>query len=202
MTALKADLILKNAEVITCDPKNPQAEAIAVKRDRIMAVGRIAELEALACKETRVIDCQGKTIVPGFIDAHCHIGSLVNRLLSLDLDPSNVRSIQELEEKVRTKAQNTPSGRWIRGEGYNQFYLAEKRHPTRFDLDQAAPDNPTILIHRSRHACVLNSLGLKMVGIRDDSEEPPGGVIERDLTTGEPNGILFEMLDYALERIP
>ena len=202
MTALKADLILKNAEVITCDPKNPQAEAIAVKRDRIMAVGRIAELEALACKETRVIDCQGKTIVPGFIDAHCHIGSLVNRLLSLDLDPSNVRSIQELKEIVRTKAKNTPSGRWIRGEGYNEFYLAEKRHPTRFDLDQAAPDNPTILIHRSRHACVLNSLGLKMVGIRDDSEEPPGGVIERDLTTGEPNGILFEMLDYALERIP
>jgi predicted amidohydrolase YtcJ len=201
MAAVTANLILKNAEVITCDPKNPLAEAVAVKGDRIVAVGRTAELEALACKETRVIDCQGRTVVPGFIDAHCHVGSLVNRLLSLDLGPSNVRSMQELKEFVRTRAKNTPLGRWIRGEGYNEFYLAEKRHPTRFDLDQAAPDHPTILIHRSRHACVLNSLGLKIAGIDNFSEEPAGGVIERDLTTGEPNGILFEMLDYVLKRI-
>jgi predicted amidohydrolase YtcJ len=202
MAAATAGLMLTNAKVITCDPKNPLAEAVAVKGDRIVAVGRTAELEALACKETRVIDCQGKTIVPGFIDAHCHFFSLVSRLHSLDLSPQKVKSIADLRELVQARAKETPTGSWIRGEGYNEFYLAEGRHPTRNDLDQAAPNHPTLLIHRSRHACVLNSLGLKLVGIDNYTEEPSGGVIDRDLEIGLPNGVLFEMLDYVLKRIP
>jgi predicted amidohydrolase YtcJ len=151
--------------------------------------------------KTRVIDCRGKTVVPGFNDAHCHIYGFLRKLGSIDLSPPSVKSIADIKVAIVRRAQATPSGHWITGSDYNEFYLAEKRHPNRRDLDEAAPDHPVALVHRSLHACVLNSLGLEMAGITSDTPEPPGAVIERELDTGRPSGLLFEMVGYIRGQV-
>jgi predicted amidohydrolase YtcJ len=197
-----ADLILENAEVITLDPQQPTAEAIAVQGDRILLVGNNLEVAQLKDPQTRIIDCEHRAVTPGFCDAHCHFFALIHKLFSLDLSPAAVKSIEDIKEAVRRKTRFSAAGRWISGTDYNEFYLIEKRHPTRYDLDEAAPHHPVILSHRSLHAHVLNSLALKLVGITNETEEPPGGMIDRDLNTGEPNGILYEMRDYLKNRVP
>ncbi len=196
-----ADLILKNANVITMDPARPTAELVVIKDNKILMVAGNTELEQVRGIKTRVIDCQGKTLVPGFNDAHCHIFSFVRKLLSIDLSPPSVRSIDDIKTAISRKAQTIPAGSWILATDYNEFYLAEKRHPTRRDIDEVAPNHPVVLSHRSLHACVLNSLALQLAGITKETPEPPGGLIDRDPETGEPNGLLFEMLGYIREKV-
>ena len=198
-----ADLILKNANVITVDAGQPSAELVAIKGDRILLVGADDRLEEVSGARTKVIDCQGRTVVPGFNDAHCHIFSFIRKMLSIDLSPSSVSSISDIKAAIGEKARNTPPGQWITGTDYNEFYLAEKRHPTRWDIDDVAPDHPVVLSHRSLHACVLNSLALSLAGITRETPEPPGGLIARDLTDGEPNGLLFssEMVGHIREKV-
>jgi len=196
-----ADLILKNANVITMNPRQPTAELVAIKGNRILLVAGNEQLEQVTAPKTKIIDCRGKTVVPGFNDAHCHIFSFIRKLLSLDLSPSSVSSISDIKAVIRHQAQNTPSGKWLTVTDYNEFYLAEKRHPTRWDIDEVAPHHPVVLAHRSLHACVLNSLALSLAGITRETLEPPGGLIDRDPTTGEPSGLLFEMLGYIREKV-
>ncbi len=196
-----ADLILTNANVITVDPAQPTAELVAIKGDKILLVASNESLRSVRGTKTKIIDCQGKTLVPGFNDAHCHIFSFLRKLLGIDLSPSSVSSIGDIKAIISRKAQNTPSGQWLTGTDYSDFYLAEKRHPTRWDIDEAAPHHPVILSHRSLHACVLNSLALSMAGITRETAEPPGGVIDRDLDSGEPTGLLFEMLGHIREKV-
>jgi len=198
---LAADLVLKNANVITINPGQPTAELVAIKGNRILLVADNEELEQVTGVKTRIIDCQGKTVVPGFNDAHCHIFSFIRKLLSLDLSPSLVGSISDIKAAIHQRAQNTPPGKWLTGTGYNEFYLAEKRCPNRWDIDEVASHHPVVLAHRSLHACVLNSLALSLVGITRETEEPPGALIDRDPTTGEPSGILFDMLGYIREKV-
>lgn len=188
-----ADLVLKNASVITMDGRRPSAGLVAIAGDRILLVGD-EPAQAETGPQTRIVDCQGKTVVPGFIDAHCHLFSLVRRLLSVDLSPPTVGSIAGIKEAVRQRAGEVPPGTWISGAGFNEFYLAEKRCPNRRDLDEVASEHPVVLSHRSLHACVLNSLALSLAGITRETPDPPGGLIERDLDTGEPTGLLYEML--------
>ena len=196
-----ADLILKNANVVTLDLEQPTAGLVAVKGDRILLVADSEDLESVRGIKTRIIDCQGKTLVPGFNDAHCHVFSHIRKLLSIDLSPASVSSISDIKAAVSRKARSTPPGQWITGTDYNDFYLAEKRHPHRSDIDEVAPDHPVVLSHRSLHACVLNSLALSLAGVTRETPEPPGGLIDRDLDTGEPTGILFEMLGYIREKV-
>jgi predicted amidohydrolase YtcJ len=196
-----ADLILENANLITLDKSLPRAQALAINGDLIVKIGSNQDIKSIKKENTRVIDCQGKTLIPGFNDAHCHVDSLVNKLFSLDLSPQFVASIKDIQKSIHHKASFSKPGTWISGSGYNEFYLEEKRHPTRFDLDEASPDNPVILFHRSSHACVLNSLALTLMGIGSGTEEPAGGIIERDLENGEPNGILYEMSSYIRDRL-
>ncbi|MBU2608955.1 MAG: amidohydrolase family protein, partial [Chloroflexi bacterium] len=196
-----ADIILQNASVITMEPGQPRAEAVAIKGDSILLVASREEVEPLRGARTRVIDCQGKTVVPGFNDAHCHIFSFVRKLLSLDLSPASVGSIGDIKAVIRRQVENTPSGEWITGTDYNEFYLAEKRHPNRWDLDEVAPHHPVFLTHRSLHAGVLNSRALSLAGITAETTEPPGGIMDRDLNTGEPTGLLFEMVGHLRERV-
>ncbi len=198
---IAADIILKNANVITVDPRKPNAELVAIKGDRILLVGGNESLGEVRRAGTKVIDCQGKTLVPGFDDAHCHIFSFLRKLLSIDLSPSSIGSISDIKVAISQEVQNTPRGQWIGGTDYNEFYLAENRHPTRWDIDEVAPDHPVVLSHRSLHACVLNSLALSLAGITGETPEPPGALIDRDLTDGEPNGLLFEMLGYIREKV-
>lgn len=196
-----ADIILKNASVITMDVAVPSADAVAITDGKIFIVGEKTDVEAAAGTGTRIIDCGGGTVVPGFNDAHLHLFSLMKKLVSVDLSPAAVKSIDDIKQVIRQKAQNTPSGDWISGTDFNEFYLKEKRFPTRRDIDEVAPDHPVILSHRSLHACILNSRALKLAGIGKETEEPAGATIERDLATGEPNGILYEMLNDIRGRV-
>jgi predicted amidohydrolase YtcJ len=124
-------------------------------------------------------------------------------LVTPDLSSNkNVHSISDIEAMIKRDACKRPSGQWIFGRGYNEFYLLEKRHPNRWDLDKATADHPVRLTHRSGHAHVLNSIALKLVGITRETGDPDGGLIERDLKTGEPTGLLYEMGDYLYDRIP
>ena len=199
MTA--CDLIFKNADVITMDGARPISEMVAVKDGIIQTVGDAKELESVKGKKTKVIDCGGKTIVPGFNDAHCHFFSFLRKLRSIDLSPSSVGSIKDIKSALKGRANNTPPGEWLIGTDYNEFYLAERRHPNRRDLDEVSPDHPVALIHRSLHACVLNSRGLLLAGVATDTEAPSGGLIDRDTESGEPTGVLFEMLRYIREKV-
>jgi predicted amidohydrolase YtcJ len=197
-----ADLIFQNADVITVDKKLPRAEFVAVKGDKIIFAGLKEQINEFTVPDTKVIDCAGKTIVPGFNDAHCHIFSLLRKLTSIDLSPSKIKSINDIKAAIKEKADVTPPGEWITGTDYNEFYLAEKRHPTRWDLDEVVPDNPVMLSHRSLHGCVLNSKALALAEINIDTPEPPGTMIDRDVTRGgEPNGFLVEMLGYIREHV-
>jgi len=198
---MATDLILYNANVVTMEPKNPVAELVAVTGDKIFLVAKNEELKSVRGAKTKLIDCQGRTLVPGFNDAHCHIFSFIRKLLSLDLSPLNISSITEIKRALLTKAQNTPQGRWITGTGYNEFYLAERRHPTRWDIDEVVPHHPVVLVHHSLHACVLNSLALSLAGITEDTREPAGKLFDRDPNSGKLSGILFEMLGYIRERV-
>ena len=198
-----SDLIIYNANVITMDLACPKAELVAVENGRITAVSNNETIHELRNSKTKVIDCTGKTVIPGFIDAHCHLAAFAEGFMSLNLSPSEgVGSIADMQNKIRLFCKNCPSGTWIRGKGYNEFYLTEKRHPDRHDLDAAVLSYPIKLTHRSGSAHVLNSLALQLVGITSESGDPPDGLIDRDLETGGPTGILYGMGNYLSKKIP
>jgi len=196
------DLILFNANVITMDPQYPRAKTVCVKNGKILAVGKNKIIKQYRNTRTKVINCYGHTILPGFIDPHCHFIAFADSLMSCSFSPKEVRSISDIQEKIRKFTQHLPRGTWIRAGTYDEFYLDEKRHPTRRDLDNATSTHPVRLIHRSGHAHVLNSLAMELVGISTETPEPSGTIIERDIYTGEPNGILFEMGTYLSRVIP
>ncbi len=198
-----ADLILFNANIIPMDSGCGDNRLVAIRNGTIIAVAGNDTLEEFRHVDTRVIDCEGKTLLPGFIDCHCHIHASAESLVTLDLSPANnVDSILDIQSKVQSLAEKLPPGSWIRGKGYNEFYLAEKRHPLRRDLDKAAPNHPVKITHRSGHAHVLNSLALDLAGISGKTPEPPGGLIDRELETGDPSGLLFEMGHVLSKVIP
>lgn len=200
MSTEAVDLVLYNANVLTMNPRRPSAELVAAKGGEIVRVGTDDDRDLFKA-HSKFINCEGKTVVPGFNDAHIHIMACASNLLSVDCSPSSVASISDILEKIREQAERTPRGGWIKGTGYNEFYLAEHRHPNRHDLDRAAPYHPVRLTHRSLHACVLNSLGLSIAGISIETPDPPGGLIDRELDTGEPSGLLFGMNSYINEQV-
>lgn len=197
-----ADIVLYNARAITLEPVQPSAELIAIKGNKVLCIGRNDDLGSFKGTKTEIIDCHGRTIVPGFNDAHCHPPGFATHMLSVECRPPVVRSIADIQDRLSERAAQTPRGKWIKAIGYNEFYLAEKRHPNRWDLDKAVPCHPVKLSHRSGHACVLNSLALQLVGISIETPEPPGVIIERDLETGEPNGLLYGLNPFVEKVIP
>ena len=197
-----ADLILYNAQVHTLERSQPRAQLVAARRGRIIFVGTNESLGELRGPRTRLIDCQGHTMLPGLIDAHLHLFAYASSLLAVDCSPRSVRSLGELKASLRRRAETRPQGAWVRGTGYDEFFLKEKRHPSRFDLDEGAPVHPVKLTHRSGHAVLLNSLALKLVGVTRDTPDPVDGVIDRDPESGEPTGLLLEMDQWLEQRLP
>ena len=196
------DLIIINADIITMDKRIPNASAVAVQNGKITAVGDRSLVEALKRLHTHVLDLKGKTLCPGFIDPHLHFRALAESLVNLDLrHESGINDIAEIQHRIRGEALKTKPGKWIRGGGYHEACLKDQRHPDRHDLDQASPHHPVKLTHRSGHAHVLNSPGLKLAGILRQTPDPDGGIIERDLETGEPTGVLFGMGRFLDEKI-
>jgi predicted amidohydrolase YtcJ len=195
-------LILCHATVHTMEPRRPRAEAIAVREGCIVAVGATVEVLALRGRATQLLDCRGAVILPGFIDAHLHVRAYAATFLGIDCRPHTVRSLRDLQAVLQMHSHRLPRGRWLVGYGYDEFGLAERRHPTRWDLDVATPNHPVRLAHRSRHAWVLNSQGLAQLGITRDFAAPAGGVVERDTASGEPTGLLIDMDAYVREHLP
>lgn len=202
MANSKADVILRNANAITLDIRNQRAITIYIKNSRIYEVNNSDIESRLVGSNTFIIDCQGRSVIPAFHDAHCHIVAFAESMLNIDLGPASVKSIEDIISTIRKVADTTPPGQWIKGGGYDEFYLKEKRHPDRHDLDRATTLHPVKLTHRSGHAHVLNTAGLRMAGITIESEEPDGGLIDREPYSGEPSGLLFGMSRYLSNQIP
>ena len=198
----RTDLVLRNARAITLDDSRPSADLVAIAGDRIVWVGSEQDMAPRARPASRVIDCQGQTLVPGFIDAHCHVMAYASSLLSVDCSPTAVESIPDVLRALGERARSTPPGEWVRATGFDELAVVDRRFPSRWELDEALPDHPVRLNHRSGHACVLNTVALTAVGISIETPDPADGVIDRDLDTGEPSGLLMEMDDYLDGRIP
>ena len=189
-----ADLVLRNGKIVTVDPAERIAEAVAVKFGRIIEVGSDREAEPLIGKETRVIDLEGMTVLPGFIDTHGHLFSSGLGLSHIDCSmEAGVRSIRDIQERIAERASKTPWGGWILGDKFDESKLEERRLPNRWDLDAAAPEHPVLLSMVGGHVYVANSKALEVRGITKDTPDPlPSGRFDRDPETGELTGIIYE----------
>jgi hypothetical protein len=173
------------------------AEALAVKDERILAVGTKSDVRRFQGNGTKLINLGGKTMLPGFIDGHGHIVDYTLRGDSPDLSPppvSDVSSIEQLVAKMKLAiATNPPApGKIALGLGYDDSLLAEKRHPTRVDLDRISKDVPIMVSHVSGHIVAANSKALELAKITKNTPDPMGGVFQRDAKSGEPNGVCEE----------
>lgn len=192
------DLILRNGQVITIDPRQPAAEAVAIAGDRILAAGSNADIDALAVAGTKKIDLGGSTVVPGFIDGHCHVAYSGRRHLRfIDCD---LRSIKAIQDAVRERAAKTPPGEWVVGFKYDDTKTAERRFISREDLDAVAPHHPVYIGHRGGHTGYVNSLALAKVGITEQSPDPEGGKFVRDPATGRLTGRVLERAAEVYEN--
>jgi len=192
---LNATLTILNANVITLNSKQPKAEAVAIQNGKIIAVGSNEKIRKYLGKETEVIDAKNRTVVPGFVDCHVHMTGFGWSLQTLDL--RNVNSIKEMQQKLQEYAEKNPEKSWILGGRWDQEKFAEKRFPTRWDLDEASADKPVFLTRVCGHLAVVNSKALQLADITEETTVG-GGEIDLDKVTGEPNGIVRE---NALEII-
>lgn len=177
------------------DAENRIAEAVSVRGERIEAVGSTADIMALVDEGTEVHDLRGRTLMPGFVDAHGHFPASGMQVISADLTSPPVgdkQTMAQVLDALRERAASTEPGEVVTGFGYDDTLLAEKRHPTRAELDSVSTEHPVIATHVSGHMVVANSRALALVGITSETEDPVGGVIGRRPGSREPNGLLEE----------
>lgn len=190
-----------NATVLTQDSTRPVANALWVRDGKIAAVGEKSDVEAALKAGTPRIDLGGRTVVPGFNDAHVHVWK-VGHLLTSMLDLRGAKSLGGIRDAIGERARKAPAGAWILGRGYNEAQMQEGRGPTRADLDEACSERPVYLTRTCGHISVANSKALQMAGVTRDSRAPSGGVIVRD-DAGEPTGELHETaMSLVGNRVP
>ena len=192
-----ADLILWGGNVITVDPRKPEAQAVAVKNGRFLMAGGDAEVRALAGRNTEVIAFRGRTVTPGFIDSHQHLFEYGTNLLQLDCSPKKCRSIADIKRIVLKETLRKAPGEWIRGVGYDDTKTTDLQLLNRWDLDEVAPNHPVFIQQVSGHWAVVNSRALKTGGVRENTPDPKGGSYGRDPQTGRLNGTLYEQAEFA-----
>lgn len=188
------DLLLVNANVLTLDENGTVAGSVVVKDGKIIDV-----LEAKnpaqdlydITSTTKIINLEGATLIPGFIDTHNHLQMYAQTLDQINCSSPLNQSIEDIQNKLRKKAENIPKGEWIIGYGYDDTLLLDQRHPTREDLDQAVPNHPIFIKHISGHLAVANSLALQRAGVKDYEKDPAIGHYGRD-ANGKVNGVLYE----------
>ena len=188
---MEATLVLFGGHVVTAVAGAPPATAVAILGQRILAVGSDSDIRPFVGPQTETIDLQGRTVTPGFNDAHCHPIALGLSLREVDARTPPNRSIADIIARIAERASTQPPGTWIVARGYDQAQLAEQRHPTREDLDQATSQHPVLLIRACGHIGVANSLALARAGIGPGTPDPPGGTIDR-AADGMPTGVLRE----------
>jgi predicted amidohydrolase YtcJ len=195
---LPADTVLIRGKIAIVDDAFTVVEALAIRDGKVAAVGTTREIEALRGDRTRVIDLKGRTVLPGFYDSHLHVRADPPR--SVDL--GDARSVEEIQEKVRRKAEELGPGEWVTGRDWAEDDLQEKRRPTRLDLDAAAPDNPVTLTRAGGHSSVANSMALSLAGISRSTPDPSFGIIDKD-ENGEPTGWIRERAQTLLwDQVP
>ena len=200
MSGVKADLALVNGKIVTVDDLDSIQEAVAVKFGRILAVGSRGDIDALIGEGTQVIDLGGRTVIPGLIDSHGHIireGAV--RRINVDLSQeAGVRSIADLQARLAERAAETPPGEWVTGYQEDDSKLAERRHPTRWELDEASREHPIIISTVGGHFSMANTTAFETAGVTKETPDPVGGKFDRDPETGEMTGGLHEA---AIEMI-
>ncbi len=195
-----------NGDILTMDSEQPEyVEAVVEKNGEIVFVGRRTEAESHFPGSTK-IDLNGKTLLPGFIDPHSHFGMVSNTMGQVGLNPEPVGDITNIDDILKKLKQykedkNIPDGQWIYGWGYDDGQLAEKRHPTKNDIDKVLPNNPVYLQHTSGHMGVANSLGLEKLEVSAKTKSPEGGTIARFPNSNEPTGLVQETAMYPFVRL-
>lgn len=182
----KADMIVTGGKVLTMDPAQPVAEAIAVRGEYLLAVGRNDDIKSLAGVNTRRIDARGRTVTPGFIDSHSH-PLFAEEAVGVNV---NLRRIDDVKSALAGKAANTPPGHWVRGVMYDDTKFEDERPLNRSDIDEAVPDHPVYVGHRGGHTGVVNSMAFEMAGVDADTPDPEGGRFFRE--NGELTGKVAE----------
>ena len=199
VTKIEADKVLLNGKIITIDPKDTIAEAVAVKDGRILKVGSTAGIKRLVGSMTRVIDLEGRTVLPGFVDSHEHCIARGLQVDYVNCASPPMRSIDDIVKALKAKAVEKREGAWVLGSGWDESKLEERRFPTRYELDKASTGNPIYIGRAGGHNAVVNSIALKIAGIDRDTPQPQGGRIEKD-KSGEPTGRLDELAAMSLVR--
>jgi predicted amidohydrolase YtcJ len=190
------DLILLNGKVFTSNASHPYVEAIAIRGERILAVGTSKEIVPLAGKDTKRIDLEGRTVIPGINDAHVHLGAGPENY-DLPLQGDNPKW-QEIKDALSLAVTKVPKGTWITG-GFNTYVL-EDPQATKRPLDGLAPDHPVLLWLWGGHASLLNSPALKKLGVREDEPDPEGGRYVRNPSDRKPTGMAYEFATMQLNR--
>jgi predicted amidohydrolase YtcJ len=203
-----ADAIYFGGPIVTMIRDGDRVDALAVRDGRIAAAGDRSEVLALQGPATRMIDLQGRALLPGFIDAHSHVVQQSLKFAVVNLDPhpiGDVRTIADIQRKLRERIeQHKPEpGKWVFGWGYDDTGVAERRHPTREDLDAVSAVHPILLMHISSHLMTANSKALELAGITARTPDPEGGKIQRVPAGNEPNGVLEEKaMGFMLKALP
>ncbi len=198
-----ADLVLTNGRIVTVDDARPEAEAIAISKDRIQAIGTAAEIKTMTGPNTQVIDLQGQLAIPGFIESHGHFGGVGGAQLQLNL--MNVESWDKIVAMVAEAVSRAKPGQWIYGRGWHQEKWTSRPtvnvegFPTHASLDKVSPDNPVLLVHASGHAAFANGKAMEISGIRRPTESPAGGEILRD-ANGDATGLMRETAQRLIKR--
>lgn len=191
-----ADLVFIEGKVITVDPRDSIAEAVAVKGGRIVAVGSNSDIRMRIGRRTEVVHLAGRSVLPGFVDAHTHLEGIAAFHRMLDVHVPPLTGVDDILDKVRDETSRKKPGEWIVGAGGWGQVL-----PTRQQLDSVAPENPVVL-RESAHVQILNSKALQVLGIDRNTVPPLGGNIYKDLATGEPTGKIQEMPQTWQSRVP
>jgi predicted amidohydrolase YtcJ len=190
------DTIFIHGNVYTGNEKQPRAESIGVKDGRIVFVG--ADADAAKLSAVRVVDLRGNTVVPGLIDAHCHLAGVGAREMTLNLEGAS--SLEEFLAKVKARVDTTPRGQWVTGRGWIETTWKPQAFPTRYDLDKIAPDHPVYLTRADGHGAVANSAAIQWARVTKETPDPFGGEIMRDKQTGEPNGMFLDNAQSLITR--
>lgn len=204
----QAEKMFINGIILTMDERGSTVEAVAIGDGKIQATGTTAEILQLRGPNTEVIDLQGKTLAPGFIDPHSHFPmSGVQSLYRVVLNSppvGTIRCVADMIARLKEKAATVPKGEWIIGVNYDDTLIAEKRHLTKAELDEVSSEHPIILAHLSVHIGVANSAALKLMNITPDTPVPEGSQIGKDPVTGELNGFLAEIpfMHYYFNELP
>jgi len=199
-----ADSVYINGKIITLDEQESVASGLAVADGRIIAVGTSEKVLTLVDDSTLVIDLQSKTLVPGFVDGHSHLSGVAIQAITANLLPppdgpgSDIASLQKTLREFMKTSEMVKTHNVLIGFNYDDSQLAEKRHPTRQDLDAVSTDMPIMITHQSGHLGVYNTKALEMFGVTADSEDPPGGIIVREEDGRTPNGVLEENAHFQL----